>query len=195
MAAVIRPEIAALTVSVRKISAATGRGENVVNKWTIRSSAWLHENDSAALLKEVLEEHKLAALAGLLSTCETAKAPRDPKNAKRPFPYPVFDKFFNFRSTRGNGGSHNESTAKPDYEKANTNFNTASWLVTELMKKMVSWHGFQAKLLTFLGSFRHYYIRLHKQREWTAAHHALQLVAATASEAAPTHANLDVSAR
>eukprot|EP00873_Tetraselmis_striata_P005868 jgi/Tetstr1/426132/TSEL_016460.t1 len=73
MAAVIRDEIAALMVSVRKISAATWRGENVVNnKWTIRSSAWLHDNDSAALLKEVLEEHKLAELAGLLSTCEQA---------------------------------------------------------------------------------------------------------------------------
>eukprot|EP00873_Tetraselmis_striata_P006945 jgi/Tetstr1/427209/TSEL_017397.t1 len=71
MAAVIRPEIAALMVSVRKISAALRRGENGVNtKWTICISAWLHDNDSAPLLKEVLEEHKLAELAGLLSTCE-----------------------------------------------------------------------------------------------------------------------------
>eukprot|EP00873_Tetraselmis_striata_P045915 jgi/Tetstr1/466179/TSEL_010739.t1 len=75
MAAVIRPKIAALMVSVRKISAATWRGENAVsNKWTIRSSAWLYDNESAALLKEVLEEHKLAELAGLLSTSSWAQA-------------------------------------------------------------------------------------------------------------------------
>eukprot|EP00873_Tetraselmis_striata_P034104 jgi/Tetstr1/454368/TSEL_041275.t1 len=57
-------------VSVRKFAAATWRGENVVNnKWTIRTSEWLHD-DRATLVKEMLEEHKLAALAGMLSLCE-----------------------------------------------------------------------------------------------------------------------------
>eukprot|EP00873_Tetraselmis_striata_P010165 jgi/Tetstr1/430429/TSEL_020239.t1 len=68
MAAVIRPEIAALMVSVCKISAATWRGENVVSdKWTIRSSAWLHDTDSAALLLQeeaAVEEHPAGQPAG-----------------------------------------------------------------------------------------------------------------------------------
>eukprot|EP00873_Tetraselmis_striata_P026573 jgi/Tetstr1/446837/TSEL_034316.t1 len=99
---------------------------------------------------------------GFFNCCaETAVQLRDVKNAKRPFPDPMFDPFFRFNSF-DQLGSHQKVVT--NYDKANTSFIAAEGIMNHIMKMHTAWEPFLSKWLVFFASFRHYYLRISRQR-------------------------------
>eukprot|EP00873_Tetraselmis_striata_P041898 jgi/Tetstr1/462162/TSEL_007227.t1 len=92
---------------------------------------------------------------------ETAVQLRDVKNAKRPFPDPMFDPFFRFISF-DQLGSHQKVVT--NYDKANTSFIAAGGIMNHIMKMHTASEPFLSKWLVFFASFRHYYLRISRQR-------------------------------
>lgn len=99
----------------------------------------------------------------------------------------MFDPFFRFNSF-DQLGSHQKVVT--NYDKANTSFIAAEGIMNHIMKMHTAWEPFLSKWLVFFASFRHYYLRISRQRARTAVMHAAPAPALTAAAAAPAHANL-----